>query len=217
MIISLLILFASCVSETLHYDLNFSGIPAGESTLSISMNEDVIFKSKTKTNKAFSKLIKFEENIILTLDSIDFSTKKIQKRTRQGRDKKSFQAIIDYNAVVDTSTAVSKNKTMKIKGKVYNPFGIVYFIRNQKIELNNSYNFKTYDNDRVRNLSVIANRIENIKVSNGEYSCFVLEPKDKLSKGSIRIWLDQITKIPIQIEMKNKIGTLKMMLKEISL
>ena len=59
-------------------------------------------------------------------------------------------------------------------------------------------------------------QIENINVSIGEYSCFVLEPKDKLSKGSIRIWLDRVSKIPVQIEMKNKIGTLKMMLKKIS-
>ena len=216
MIASLLLLFAACISETLHYDLNFAGISAGESTLSINMDKDLVLNSKTKTNKTFSKLLRFEESIILTLDSIDFSTKKIQKRTRQGREKKSFLSIIDYNVAVDTSTAVSKNKTLKIKGKAYHPFGVVYFIRNQEIALNSSYNFKTYDNDRVRNLSVIAKRIENINVSIGEYSCFVLEPKDKLSKGSIRIWLDRVSKIPVQIEMKNKIGTLKMMLKKIS-
>ena len=216
MIISIIIFITSCMSETLLYDLNFAGIPAGESTLSMSLNNDIILNSKTKTNKAFSKLLKFEENIILTLDSTDFSTKKIQKKTRQGKDRKSFQAVINYDAAIDTSIAVSKNKTMKIKGKVYNPFGVVYFIRNQKIKLNSSYDFKTYDNDKERNLSVIANRMENIKVSSGEYNCFVIEPKEKLAKGSIRIWFDQITQIPVQIEMKNKIGTLKMMLKKIS-
>ena len=216
MIISIIIFITTCMSETLLYDLNFAGIPAGESTLSMSLNNDIILNSKTKTNKAFSKLLKFQENIILTLDSTDFSTKKIQKKTRQGKDRKSFQAVINYDAAIDTSIAISKNKTMKIKGKVYNPFGVVYFIRNQKIKLNSSYDFKTYDNDKERNLSVIANRMENIKVSNGEYNCFVIEPKEKLSKGSIRIWFDQITQIPVQIEMKNKIGTLKMMLKKIS-
>ena len=216
MIISIIIFITFCMSETLLYDLNFAGIPAGESSLSMSLNEDIILNSKTKTNKTFSKLLKFQESIILTLDSTDFSTKKIQKKTRQGKDRKSFQAVINYDAAIDTSIAVSKNKTMKIKGKVYNPFGVVYFIRNQKIKLNSSYNFKTYDNDKERNLPVIANRMENIKVSSGEYNCFVIEPKEKLSKGSIRIWFDQITQIPVQIEMKNKIGTLKMMLKKIS-
>ena len=60
MIISIIIFITSCMSETLLYDLNFAGIPAGESTLSMSLNNDIILNSKTKTNKAFSKLLKFQ-------------------------------------------------------------------------------------------------------------------------------------------------------------
>tara|TARA_B110000116_G_C16504372_1_gene432718 strand:- start:20 stop:694 length:675 start_codon:yes stop_codon:yes gene_type:complete len=217
----LLIFLSVVLSETLKYDLEFSGIPAGESILSLkkeSVEENSIYNltSITKTNKVFSKIIKFTENITIALDTFDFSIKKIQKKTSQGRKRKSFKATINYDAFTDTSTAMSNNKIMKIEGKVYNPFSIIYYLRNQNIELSDAFNFTTYDNDKKKDVTIIATRIEDIKVPHGKYSCIVVEPHGKLSKGSIRIWLDQETKIPIQIEIKNRFGTLKMSLKNIN-
>lgn len=216
----LLVLLSITYSETLKYELDFSGISAGESTLSLKRGEignNSVYNltSITKTNKAFSKILKFTENITIALDTLDFSIKKIQKRTSQGKKRKSFKALVNYDTLTDTSIAVSNNKTIKIPGKVYNPFSIIYYLRKQSIEISDKFNFTTYDNDKKRNLTIIATRIETITVPHGKYSCIVIEPEGKLSKGSIRIWLDQITKIPIQIEIKNKVGTLKMSLKNI--
>ena len=219
---TILFFTAMIFSETLKYDLEFSGVLAGESILSLKKEirgNDNIYNltSTTTTNKVFSKILKFTENITIALDTFDFSIKKIQKRTHQGRKRKSFQAIIKYDASTDTSIAMSKNKKIKIAGKIYNPFAIIYYLRNQNIELSDTFNFTTYDNDKKRDLTIIAKRIEKVTVPYGEYTCIVIEPEGKLSKGSIRIWLDEITKIPIQLEIKNKVGTLKMSLKNIAL
>jgi len=220
-LVTILIFISTIFSETLEYDLEFSGIPAGESILSLKkgiMGENNIYNltSTTTTNKVFSKILKFTENITIALDTFDFSIKKIQKRTYQGRKRKSFQAIVTYDATKDTSMALSKNKKIKIAGKVYNPFSIIYYLRNQSIELSDTFNFTTYDNDKKRELTIIATRIEKVTVPHGEYTCIVIEPEGNLSKGSIRIWLDKTTKIPIQLEIKNKVGTLKMSLKNIT-
>lgn len=220
-LVTILIFISTIFSETLEYDLEFSGIPAGESILSLKkeiMGENNIYNltSTTTTNKVFSKILKFTENITIALDTFDFSIKKIQKRTYQGKKRKSFQAIVTYDAAKDTSMALSKNKKIKIAGKVYNPFAIIYYLRNQSIELSDAFNFTTYDNDKKRELTIIATRIEKVTVPHGEYTCIVIEPEGKLSKGSIRIWLDKTTKIPIQLEIKNKVGTLKMSLKNIA-
>ena len=217
----LVVLLSLTYSEMLKYELEFSGITAGESTLSlkrdqIGKNSVYNLTSTTKTNKAFSKILKFTENITIALDPLDFSIKKVQKRTSQGKKRKSFQALVNYDSITDSSIAVSNNKTIKIPGKVYNPFSIIYYLREQSIEIFDKFSFTTYDNDKKRDLTIIATRIETIKVPHGKYECIVIEPEGKLSKGSIRIWLDQITKIPIQIEIKNKVGTLKMSLKKIT-
>ena len=218
---TLLIFVSALLSETLKYNLEFSGISAGESILSLKkerIGESDVYNltSTTKTNKTFSKLLKFTENITIALDTFDYSIKKIQKKTSQGRKRKSFKAIVSYDALTDTSIAMSDNKTMKIEGKVYNPFSIIYYLRDQSIELYDKFNFTTYDNDKRRDLTIAATRIEDVIVPHGKYTCIVIEPEGKLSKGSIRIWLDETTKIPIQIEIKNKVGTLKMSLKNIN-
>ena len=218
----LLLMFTSIIlSETLKYDVDFSGVKAGESTLSFKKEKkgkSVFYNlvSTTRTNKKFSKFVNFKEKISITLDTLDYSIKKIQKQTAQGKSRKSFRSVVRYDSKTDSTTASSSNKTLKIAGKVHNPFGIIYYLRNQDIKLSDVFRFTTYDNDKKRDLEIIARRIEAIRVPHGTYECIVIEPVGKLSKGAIRIWLDTITKIPIQIEVKNKVGTLKMMLKSIA-
>ena len=217
----LLLMFTSIIlSETLKYEVDFSGVKAGESTLSFKKEKKgksayYNLISKTRTNKKFSKIVNFKENISITLDTLDYSIKKIQKQISQGKKRKSFKAVVNYNSKTDSTTASSNNKTLQIEGKVHSPFGIVYYLRNQNIKISDVFSFTTYDNDKKRDINITATRIEKIRVPHGTYDCIVVEPIGKLSKGAIRVWLDTITKIPIQIEVKNKVGTLRMMLKNV--
>ena len=217
----LLLMFTSIIlSETLKYDVDFSGVKAGESTLSFKKemkgkNTFYNLISTTKTNKKFSKIVNFKEKISITLDTLDYSIKKIQKQTAQGKKRKSFKSVVRYNSKTDSTTASSNNKTLQIAGKVHSPFSIVYYLRNQNIKISDVFSFTTYDNDKKRDIKITATRIEKIRVPHGTYECIVVEPIGKLSKGAIRVWLDTITKIPVQIEVKNKVGTLRMMLKNV--
>ena len=217
-ILSLLLFYSFLIgldNETLIYNLKFLDKDAGESTLSIKndkKNNVYSLISSTKTNKLFDKLYKIRSQINITLDPLDFSILKIEKKEIERKKRKLFRSIIDY----DKMLAISNEKTIRIPKKVYNPFGLIYYLRDKNIALLDTFSFKTYDNDKLKDIKIIAKTIETIKVPFGEFECILAEPEGKLLKGSMRIWFtNDAQKIPIKIERTTKNGVLKMLLKNI--
>ena len=222
-----LILLYICIligfeNETLSYDLNFMGMNAGESILSIKksvVGESSVYHltSTTKTNSFLDKIYKIRDQINVILDASDFSIQRVEKKMNEGGRKKLFKSIINYN----DSTAVSNNKILKIPGKVLDPFGSIYYLRNKNINVGDIFEFNTYDNDKIKNIKVIAKKIEQVETSIGKYECIIIEPyiKNKISlnkKGQMKIWLtNNVKKIPVKIENITSAGTMTMILKDI--
>ena len=222
-----LILLYICIligfeNETLSYDLNFMGMNAGESILSIKksvVGESSVYHltSTTKTNSFLDKIYKIRDQINVILDASDFSIQRVEKKMNEGGRKKLFKSIINYN----DSTAVSNNKILKIPGKVLDPFGSIYYLRNKNINVGDIFEFNTYDNDKIKNITVIAKKIEQVETSIGKYECIIIEPyiKNKISlnkKGQMKIWLtNNVKKIPVKIENITSAGTMTMILKDI--
>ena len=222
-----LILLYICIligfeNETLSYDLNFMGMNAGESILSIKksvVGESSVYHltSITKTNSFLDKIYKIRDQINVILDASDFSIQRVEKKMNEGGRKKLFKSIINYN----DSTAVSNNKILKIPGKVLDPFGSIYYLRNKNINVGDIFEFNTYDNDKIKNIKVIAKKIEQVETSIGKYECIIIEPyiKNKISlnkKGQMKIWLtNNVKKIPVKIENITSAGTMTMILKDI--
>ena len=199
------------------------GIKAGETILSIkkdTINENNVYhlKSTTKTNSIIDKLYKIRDNIDILFNQKDFSTIEVIKKINQGGKRKLFKSIINY----DSLKAISNRKTIKIPGKVLDPLSSIYYLRNKEIKISDIFEFTTYDNDKLKEVRVVAKNIETISTPNGDYECIVIVPESKngtllKNKGSMKIWFsNDISKIPIKIENITKSGKMIMLLKDIN-
>ena len=208
--------------ETLVYNLKFMGINAGESTLSIkkdTISETEVYHliSTTRTNSILDRIYKIRDKINIILDAADLSIRRIEKKMNEGGKKKFFKSIINY----DSLQAISNNKTISIPGKVLDPFGSIYYLRKKEINISDVFEFDTYDNDKIKKISVVAKKIETVSTDLGSYECIVIEPYSKegkllKNKGSMKIWLtNNIKKIPVKIENQTSAGKMIMTLKAI--
>jgi len=208
--------------ETLLYNLKFMGIEAGESTLSIKKDtiaeaEVYHLTSITKTNSFLDRIYKIRDKINIILDANDLSIKKMEKKISEGGKKKFFKSIINYDSLL----AISNNKTISIPGKILDPFGSIYYLRKKDINISDIFEFNTYDNDKIKQVTVVAKKIETISTDAGNYECIMIEPYNKggkllKNKGSMKIWLtNNIKKIPVKIENQTSAGKMIMTLKAI--
>ena len=210
------------IDEGLIYDLNFRGYNAGESMLSIKRDStDIGFNyyltSIIKTNKFLDRFYKIRDRVDVILNDEDFSIIKVEKKLNQGGKKTTFKSIIDQ----ENLTASSNNKTISIPGKVFDPLGAIYYLRNQNIKVGDTFEFTTYDNDKLKNLFIVAKDIETISTSIGNFECIILTPQSKdgkllKNKGAMTIWLsNDEKKIPVKIENRTNIGSMIMKLKNV--
>ena len=220
--IILLFGFILSLEETLIYDLKFRGLKAGESILSIKSdttkeNSNYHLVSVIKTNKFLDKIYKIRDRVDVLLNNKDYSIIKVLKKLNQNGKKINFSSIINY----DELTASSNNKTISLPGKVLDPLGAIYYLRNQDIQIGDKFEFTTYDNDKLKDLIIVAKGIETISTTIGKFECIVLLPQSKdgkllKNKGSMKLWLSNDDyKIPIKIENRTNIGDMIMKLKKI--
>ena len=182
------------IDEGLLYDLNFRGYNAGESMLSIKkdsidIESNYYLTSIIKTNKFLDRFYKIRDRVDVILNDEDFSIIKVEK-LNQGGKKTNFTSIIDQ----ENLTASSNNKTISIPGRVFDPLGAIYYLRNQNIVVGDTFELTTYDNDKLKNLFIVAKDIETVSTSIGNFECIVLTPQSKdgkllKNKGSMTIWL----------------------------
>tara|TARA_Y100000741_G_C18092437_1_gene493352 strand:- start:38 stop:724 length:687 start_codon:yes stop_codon:yes gene_type:complete len=213
---------ALSIDEALLYDLNFRGFNAGESILSIKEDStetgiNYHLTSIIKTNKLLDRIYKIRDRVDVILNNTDYSLIKVVKKLNQGGKKTTFNSIINQ----ENLTAVSNNKTISIPGKVLDPLGAIYYLRNQNIKIGDTFEFTTYDNDKLKDLIIIAKGIETISTSIGNVECIVLSPQTKdgkllKNKGTMTLWISNDSKkIPIQIENRTNVGKMLMKLKNI--
>ena len=208
------------IDEGLLYDLNFRGYNAGESMLSIKkdsidIESNYYLTSIIKTNKFLDRFYKIRDRVDVILNDEDFSIIKVEKKLNQGGKKTIITSIID----LENLTASSNNKTISIPGRVFDPLGAIYYLRNQYIVVGETFELTTYDNDKLKNLFIVAKDIETVSTSIGNFECIVLTPQSKdgkllKNKGSMTKWLsNDEKKIPIKIENRTNIGKMIMKLK----
>ena len=215
--------FIFTIEETLIYDLNFRGFNAGESILSIKKDTTKIginyhLTSIVKTNKFLDRIYKIRDRIDVLLNDEDYSIVKVIKKLNQGGKKTNFNSIVNHEKL----TASSNNKTITIPGKVLDPLGAIYYLRDLDIKIGDTFEFTTYDNDKLRDIMIIAKNIETVYTDIGNFECIVLSPQSKdgkllKNKGTMKLWLsnDQ-QKFPIKIENRTNIGKMIMKLKNIN-
>ena len=98
-----------------------------------------------------------------------------------------------------------------------------YYYRTLNLKKNNQYDFFTFDEGKLKEITLKVTDTENIKTPLGHFQCFVLKPFSKDGKklfknnGQMTIWISNDEKrLPIKIEQNTSIGKLVLNLKKYS-
>ncbi len=208
------------VGEELQYAAGFRFFPAGEAMLTFSsdsLNGETVYRLTTsiKTNSFLDAFYEVRDEIQSWLHTENLSLKKTIQTIREGSYHRDHESIIQGDSI-----AVSGNKIRNLPGRVYDPVSFVYYLRNQDLNLGNSYKFFSYDRKKIKEVIVNITAKETVQVSAGTFNCLKIEPisgdGNPLLKnnGQMRVWLsDDSLRLPVKIEQKTNIGTMVMKLK----
>ena len=208
------------IGEELKYAAGFRFFPAGEAIITFyadSLNGESVYRLTTsvKTNSFLDVFYEVRDEIQSWLNPEDLSLKKTIQTIREGSYHRDHQSIIQGDSIT-----VSRNKIRNLPGRVYDPISYVYYLRNQDLSIGNSYNFFSYDRNKIREVIVNITAEETVRVSAGIFNCLKIEPVSNdgnpllKNNGQMRVWLsDDSLRLPVKIEQKTNIGTMVMKLK----
>ena len=213
---------AFTVPEKLVFDLTWTGVKAGTSTL-----ETVNDKGRTKiistarsadwvslfytVDDRVESLLSNEQTVSLIGLPENYRIK-----VREGRHRRDKELIFDHanSQVTFIDHLGNEKKTYKIDGKTFDPLTSFYYVRTLKLEVGKSVYVDVFDSKKLWNVEVQVLRREKIKTKLGEFDTVVIKPLMKSEgifnrKGDVYIWLtDDKKRIPVKLESKVAIGSI---------
>ena len=213
-----ILFFSICYTnhiEKLSYKAYFNNLKAGTAELKLSEDANgnhYILNFKLRSYKYLDAIYKLRENTSMIINRKDFSIYEIKKQTRQGRKKRSYTGLFDY----DSKIAHINNQIVTFQKPIYDPINIIYYIRNNMQLLKENIEFSIISKNTFKNINMGIIEEEEILFNNKKYVCSVVGPIDNQEKlDDIKIWFTKDSlALPLIIEKKAKLGTIKMELVE---
>jgi len=213
------------VGESLTYTLQFNIVKMGRGYLSVEANEPLAgvpsyhVRFEAKTRKFADRIFRVRDQIDIWLNKTNLTTLKITKQINEGDYHKNYNTIIDY----DKSIATTNNDTININGNVRDPYSLLYYFRTIPLEIGQILDFTTLDNKKLTDFQVIIDGKETVKTPAGTFPCIIIKPfregKTLLKNdGDMKIWFsDDELRLPVQIKIKLKFGSMLLQLRTINL
>ena len=213
------------VGETFNYIAKFNFISAGTATLKVvsldTVNNIPSFhiQYSARTGSLADKLFKIRDQVDSWIDEKGLFIYHQIKTIRQGNYRKHSNTKLFYA----DSFAIVNNDSIPISGLVFDPYSLFYYLRTIPLILGETLNMITFDNGSFTDFQLRVDKRESISVPAGTFKCLVINPfKDEKTllknEGDMTIWFNEdVSRIPIQILVKLKYGTMKLKLKSFSL
>jgi len=213
------------VGETLNYIAKFNFIPAGTATLKVvsldTVNNIPSFhiQYSARTGSLADKLFKIRDQVDSWIDEKGLFIHCQVKTIRQGNYRKYSNTKLFYA----DSFAIVNNDSIPISGTVFDPYSLFYYLRTIPLILGETLNMITFDNGSLTDFQLRVDKRESLSGPAGTFKCLVINPfKDGKTllknEGAMTIWFsDDARRIPVQILVKLKYGTMKLKLKSFSL
>ena len=219
LIFSLFFLLRAASLETLSYNAQFKNIGAGTAILRTKLldNEKEIYFS-FKTKKFVDLFYKIRENILMIVNSDNYSLKFLTTDSQNGKRFKKHEAHFSYS----DNKVYFNNDSLIINQFVYNPISIISFLRNQKLSIGNKYNFDIYNRGKIKSIGMEVINEETVKIKKKSYDCFVLVPfylssaDENNKKGDIKLWIAKDSSLPIIIEQNANFGEISLKLSDVN-
>jgi len=213
------------IGERLTYNVSFTGITAGQASLEV-VNDTVVnnyhqlhIRFNARTTFPVSSIYTINDQVDTWLDSKYLYTKKLTKNIREGNYKNDSYTIIDY----DQSIAITNGDTVIIDQFLRDSYSLFYFLRTIPLIIGETIDFTAFDGKKITPFQVITKTKETINTMAGTFPCLVVKPFREgttllKNKGDMIIWFsDDKNKLPIQIRIKLKYGSMLLKLKDINL
>ena len=213
------------IGERLTYDVSFTGITAGQASLEVvndtvvNNNHQLHIRFNARTTFPVSSIYTINDQVDTWLDSKYLYTKKLTKNIREGNYKNDSYTIIDY----DQSIAITNGDTVIIDQFLRDPYSLFYFLRTIPLIIDETIDFTAFDGKKITPFQVITKTKETINTMAGTFPCLVVKPFREgttllKNKGDMMIWFsDDKIRLPIQIRIKLKYGSMLLKLKDINL
>ena len=213
------------IGERLTYNVSFTGITAGQASLEV-VNDTVVnnyhqlhIRFNARTTFPVSSIYTINDQVDTWLDSKYLYTKKLTKNIREGNYKNDSYTIIDY----DQSIAITNGDTVIIDQFLRDSYSLFYFLRTIPLIIGETIDFTAFDGKIITPFQVITKTKETINTMAGTFPCLVVKPFREgttllKNKGDMMIWFsDDKIRLPIQIRIKLKYGSMLLKLKNINL
>ncbi len=210
------------VGEILEYSAHFNVIPAGTASLRVisidTVNGVPAFhvRFEAKTSPLADRLYKIRDRIDTWLDRNNLATHKQSKRIREGSYRKKYDTIIDYSQ----SIAITNGDTLSITHPVRDPYSLFYYLRTIPLPEGTVIPFTTFDSNVLTNFHVVVAGKETIFVPAGTFASVLVKPYRERgtlfkNQGAMKIWFsDDARRLPVQIHVKMKYGSMLLRLKK---
>ena len=213
------------VGELLTYTLQFNVIKMGRGYLSVESIDHTSgvpsyhVKFQANTRKFADRIFRVRDQIDIWLNKTDLTTLKIIKQINEGKYHRDYYTSIDYN----NSIAITNKDTIKINGAVRDPYSLLYYFRTIPLEIGKILDFTTFDNKKLTAFQIIVDGKETVETPAGTFPCIIVKPfregKTLLkNEGDMKIWFsDDELRLPVQIQIKLKFGSMLLQLKTVEL
>ena len=201
------------------YDIYWSGIKAGEATLSYENTPEGITITSTAQSAPFISIFYKVDDLSQSTLYPDGHPNKYTVKIQEGHHRKDkvtyFSAKPESYAQKVIYTDNLKNETIEfnLDKQAFDPLSAAYEISRRKLRTGRSEYIDIFDNKKVYNTEVQVLGKERISTPAGEFDTILIKPLLKsegifIQKGEIYIWLtDDEKRIPVMIKSKVKIGS----------
>ena len=212
------------IGEKLEYTAKFNILPVGEALLTVVGREQIDSVStyhvsyQAHTGKVADRLFKIRDDIDIWFDDQQMYTYRVDKNINEGRYHRKSSTYINYR----DSIAVTGKDTIPISRPVRDPYSLFYYLRTQPLKIGNTLQLVTFDNNKQTAFQLKVIGKQKVKVPAGTFTCLVVKPFRKQralfkNQGDIEVWLsDDKRRLPVQIHIKLKYGSLVLKLKQVT-
>jgi hypothetical protein len=213
------------VGERLTYTLRFNIIKMGRGYLSVESIDDISgvqsyhVKFQANTGKFADSIYRIRDRIDIWLNKNEMTPLIIKKQINEGKYHRNYYTSIDYNNLI----AITNKDTIKINSTVRDPYSLLYYFRTIPLKVGQILDFTTFDQNKLTDFQVIVDGKQTIETPAGQFSCLIVKPfregKSLLkNEGDMKIWFsDDELRLPVQIQIKLKYGSMLLQLRTINL
>jgi len=214
------------VGEKLVYDIRWSGVPAGLSTLTVKWKRELDgaevyhIECDIRSNAFVSLFYPVENRAVTCLDVAGGFSRLFDMSRSEGRVKQDEHIEFDYEGGLALYEQRSPGpfrprtrKSVRIDGPVQDPLSCLYYLRGVELVPGASLRMPVHTSRRAWALTVDVLRREELSIPRfGTLSTLKVEPSMQfpgifVRRGKMIVWLEEETRIPVQMNVDIPIGS----------